>query len=453
MNCARNFELTDYAFGELEPEALRAAELHVSECVKCRNEVAPIRAIRERLGALPEVDPSPDFASQVRRKFLAENPEFGKTPSNVTSFRMPLWSWSMLAHAAVFLILATAFYMYFPRRQKPAEPAGPQTPGPTKPRDGVKTPPPTPIVDEPLEALLTKWREKLAKEQFKEILVLRGDAAHRESLRNLMNAARTSGAVARALAFLASKQTEEGRWEGVEQTSLALLAFLAEGHTSVSGDYRELVFHGMAWLVKQQREDGSIGATVRDHALATLALQEASMMDVDERFRSAAQAAIGNLIGRAPGAEPVETAWMIQPLRLALVAGNETVVPALKKLHDALARAVGKDPAQAAAILYGRLLASPVYDWKMAFRQGGQILDGAKAQIKGPDIDFAFLYYGSHGAYQLGGDVWNDWNLAGNELLLSFQSAEGAWAKGDVTKTALATLALEALHRYPQFAQ
>ena len=81
-------------------------------------------------------------------------------------------------------------------------------------------------------------------------------------------------------------------------TGLAILAFLASGHTHQSGLYHEQVHRGLAFLLNSQVSNGSLGgqastyARMYCHAIATLALSEAYGMTHDERLRVPLQRAV-----------------------------------------------------------------------------------------------------------------------------------------------------------------
>jgi hypothetical protein len=90
----------------------------------------------------------------------------------------------------------------------------------------------------------------------------------------------SAGAVERGLAALAKQQGRDGAFDAVATrtregaTSLVLLAFLSEGHSSRSGSYRDTVAKGVAWL-----RTGNLEALpLEDRALALLALSEDLML-------------------------------------------------------------------------------------------------------------------------------------------------------------------------------
>lgn len=127
-------------------------------------------------------------------------------------------------------------------------------------------------------------------------------------------------------------------------TSLALLAFLGNGHTHRFSPYPEFktaVKHGIAKLVKIQQADGSIGytpgedgeQTIYNHAIATMALCEAYLLGrKDFTLKKPAQKAVDWMIrAQNPSLgwkyEPVQgkndtsvTGWVVLALKSAKVA-------------------------------------------------------------------------------------------------------------------------------------
>jgi hypothetical protein len=98
-----------------------------------------------------------------------------------------------------------------------------------------------------------------------------------------------------ALQWLLKNQEDDGRWDSVKHgaqvnadvahTSLAVMTFLGAGHTLKVGSYKKHVQKGIAWLIKQMRDDGAFlqdGKPVDAiaQALAGVALSECSGMSV-----------------------------------------------------------------------------------------------------------------------------------------------------------------------------
>jgi hypothetical protein len=121
-------------------------------------------------------------------------------------------------------------------------------------------------------------------------------------------------AVAMGLAWLARQQKQDGSWvfdgdskaEVIAATGMALLPFLAAGETHKSGTiYQKQVHAGLTFLVRNcpsGANSGRLSANMYAQAIGTLALCEAYGMTKDKGFLlPSAQAAI-NYIQRAQGA-------------------------------------------------------------------------------------------------------------------------------------------------------
>ena len=160
--------------------------------------------------------------------------------------------------------------------------------------------------------------------------------------------AETEAAVKAALKWLADNQAADGRWDprthdaGKESnvlgqnrqnagsradtamTGLALLAFLASGHTHLDGPYREEVRRGLEYLMRSQAPDGNLAGqavlfeSMYCHAMATCALSEAFGMTHD-----AAAARAG-----PPGHRLYGCGTGCQGRRLALPARRSRATPA-----------------------------------------------------------------------------------------------------------------------------
>ncbi len=139
----------------------------------------------------------------------------------------------------------------------------------------------------------------------------------------------TLAAIERGLAWMASVQHEDGRWDlkdfpkaangqrsnghgnaqsDTAATGLALLPFLGDGHTHHGGQYQPVVAKGLKWLVENQKEDGDLftggegNAHMYSHGIASIALCEAYGMTKDEALREPAQRAINFIVKAQHGA-------------------------------------------------------------------------------------------------------------------------------------------------------
>jgi formylglycine-generating enzyme required for sulfatase activity len=137
----------------------------------------------------------------------------------------------------------------------------------------------------------------------------RTGAARERLLREGGGGPKTEDAVGRGLAWLVRQQREDGSWSGEEHdpghgksatgaagTALALLPLLGAGHTPTDGKYAATVGKGIDSLLRAQQEDGGFSGSAYQHALPTIALCEAYALMRDPRLKGPAQGAIDFLV-------------------------------------------------------------------------------------------------------------------------------------------------------------
>jgi hypothetical protein len=323
----------------------------------------------------------------------------------------------------------------------------------------------------------------------------------------------TEAAVRAALKWLAAGQSADGHWDprrfgagrqvmidGQDRrgagshadagiTGLALLAFLAAGHTHVSGEGQATVQHGIEYLMNIQAPNGNLSgqATTFEkmycHAMATCALSEAYAMTGDDRLQAAVRRAIGYTVAAqhpasggwryAPG-EPGDTSqlgWQLMALKSAELAGikmpDDTRAGMLRYLKSVSAGRQGGlacyrpghpvSRAMTAEALVCRQFLGMSRDNRAGDEAGDYLLQELPGQ---GDANLYYWYYGTLGMYQLQGVRWQRWNAALQANLLHTQRSEGelagswdpdaTWGAygGRVYGTALATLCLEVYYRF-----
>lgn len=323
----------------------------------------------------------------------------------------------------------------------------------------------------------------------------------------------TEEAVRAALAWLARTQAADGHWDarthgagrelhvagrdrqgaGMQAdsglTGLALLAFLASGHTHQEGLYQDNVRRGVEYLIRVQADDGNLGvkattyAFMYCHAMAACALSEAYGMTGDPGLKRpvelavvytlAAQDPTGGGWRYKPG-DPGDTSqlgWQLMVLRSAELAGvsipAEARRGARKYLDEASSGQYGGlaayRPVESASrsmtaealvcrtflgMTPGNPAANEAADYLMAELPG----DGPK--------NLYYWYYGTLGMYYLQGTHWHRWNAALQRTLTASQRRSGPQAGswdpdtvwggygGRVYSTAMATLCLEVYYRF-----
>jgi hypothetical protein len=360
----------------------------------------------------------------------------------------------------------------------------------------------------------------------------RGDRVRRKQLASAGGSPQTEAAVAAALDWLARHQSEDGSWgsgafasrcregkctggtpfEGFSPgiAGLALLAFLGAGETSASGPHRETVQRGLAFLRGAMDSEGCIGSRkdhyfLYGHAVATIALCEASMLTDDAATTEAADRAVEFALktknpylawryNYPPDGDNDTslTGWMTYALAVGRAAGIRAD-DAKKAIGDAgnwvdkmtepefgrtgyqqrggpssrMETAGPKFPVDKVEPLTSigvmvRVFAGAQKKDDELIDKGGALLakKPPRWDIDAGTIDFVYWFWGSLAARQIGGTTWRPWNEALKQSLLPNQDRSGgcsrgswpavdAWsdAAGRVYATAMCCLSLETYYR------
>lgn len=323
-----------------------------------------------------------------------------------------------------------------------------------------------------------------------------GALAEEQVMTKLGGTNATESAVDRALAYLASKQSEDGRWDLSEDggdgkhdmaaTGFALLAFYGRGYThDQPSDYQDTVRKGIDWLTDQQNKaTGDLRGKdpkgdMYSHSIASLAMVEAFGVTKDPTLKPRAQSAI-DFIEEAqheaggwryqPGqaGDLSVTGWVIMALASAEMSGlrvqDNTMDGArtfLKYIssgehggafgYEKPSNKNGHSPAMNAVGFFCNQLLG-VSNHSMLSREAVGLIEK-----KGLDTaDLYYAYYGTLAAYQHQGPFWRDWLQAMRDKLTKAQRDDGAWVAsgqfgsrmGTIVSTALAALSLQAHYRY-----
>jgi len=271
----------------------------------------------------------------------------------------------------------------------------------------------------------------------------------------------------RGFKWLAAAQEEDGRWDSVkhgaeqnadiEQTALALLALLAEGHTEKVG-LKENVKKAVAWLKSQQRDDGAfvVKGKVVDgiaHALAACAMAEAAGMGRIPDTMQSAQRAVNYScehqcgegsqrggFGRSPQSlcpDTVTTTFFVLQLKSAKVAGLSVPAAAFEGVLRFLDSVEDNDKHLFKGTPSGEIsiTASIMGCLARQFTGGSReevapCVDAVLAEFKGhlnddrPDALLA--YVGMIVMFQQGGDIWTAWLSKLKPARLERMQKEGA---------------------------
>lgn len=289
----------------------------------------------------------------------------------------------------------------------------------------------------------------------------------------------TEQAVSAALAWLASQQRPDGRWDprmtggGVERaelgqerrgaglrsdngiTGLALLAFLGAGHTTEKGEHREVVARGVDYLVRTQTADGFLGGSALNfertycHGMATLALAEALALSSDERLKPTVQRAVAytiNAQSRQDGGwryQPGEAGdmsqfgWQVLALHSAELGGVFTPEQTRDGMRRFLAASTrgnarglgcyrpgeGVSTTMTAEALLCRHLIEKDVDPRTIDEASSYLLQSLPSESS---VNEYYWYYGTLAMYHVGGRPWQRWNERLTEVLLRRQIVAGA---------------------------
>ncbi|RIK85338.1 MAG: squalene--hopene cyclase [Planctomycetota bacterium] len=303
--------------------------------------------------------------------------------------------------------------------------------------------------------------------------------------------ANTERAVARGLAWLASAQEQDGRWDprrhgagrelyvlqqnrggaGAKAdtgiSALALLAFLGAGQTHRHGPYAMCVGPGLEYLCRSQRPDGSLAgqaemfAQMYCHSMASFALAEALAMTDDERLRPALVAGVGYSLAvqhptnggwrYRPGdtGDTSQLGWQVMALRSA-EQGGLTVPPVTWNRVDRFLQQVVRGQAGGLAVyrpeearpsrpmtaeaLYCRQLVTGRADGGLSPAALAEALDSLVGDPPSQRaVNLYYWYYASlalHRAQHVSSQAaaaWRTWNDALTQTLLALQREDGCW--------------------------
>jgi hypothetical protein len=339
-------------------------------------------------------------------------------------------------------------------------------------------------------------------------------APNRDEVAETLGAtAESERAVRMALKWMADNQAPDGNWisashgGGEERlvagrnrfqagaradtgiTGLALLAFLARGHTHQEGEHQSTVRHGLEYLIEKQAADGSLGgeattyAYMYCHGMATFALSEACGMTQDSRLKEPVRRAIAYTLAAqnpttggwrySPGdaGDTSQLGWQVMALKSAELAGVPFPVRARNGAirflnsvaHGRLGGLSAYRPgekvshAMTAEALACRHFLGMAHDHPAGYEAGDYLLEALPGQ---GEFNLYYWYYGTLVMYQLQGDYWQRWNQALQDALISRQRQEeplaGSWDPdsvwggygGRVYSTAMAALCLEVFYRF-----
>jgi len=302
-------------------------------------------------------------------------------------------------------------------------------------------------------------------------------------------------AINNGLRFIASQQhDDDGRFstggsKNTHETSIALMAFMLQGHIPGQGKYGEVMENGLSYLIaKGEEQDGFLGsgtnhAAMYEHALAVLALSEAWGHSKNPKLRKVLRDAVDITLRaqndqggwrytpKPKDADLSMTAMHIVALNSAREAGiavpqstidraAEYVVSCQNEETHGFAytaqggHAKASFPVSAAGTL--ALILSGKRD-DHSVRRGMAYLkdyDESKFSPEESERGFKFFFYSHYYAiqcmYQSGEEDFKDWYPKILKTLLETQEDDGSWKSGfgGVYGTGMAILISGVPYRY-----
>lgn len=287
-------------------------------------------------------------------------------------------------------------------------------------------------------------------------------------------------AIDRGLAYLASKQDDQGSWARENKcgvTSLALMAYMLKGHFPKKGIYGLHLERAVDFLIAQaKKSDGYIGNSMYEHALATLALSEAWGMSDRDEIRDVLKRAVDIIINsqnREGGwrytPEPKDADVSVTAMQLVALASAKEAgifVPAevmdkarayVKRLQIPNSGGFGYQSAHSPG--FARSAAGVMSLMISGDRESRQALRGLDYLQKQPDEVFSKADYYSYGhyyaiqvMYQAGESHYAAWYPKIRDAQLKSQKKDGFWQNpGDPDPaygTSMAILMLGVPYRY-----
>ncbi len=284
----------------------------------------------------------------------------------------------------------------------------------------------------------------------------------------------TQNAVTLGLKWLARQQRADGSWSlrgpysdgtllgenATAATSMAMLAFLGDGHTHQSGDYIQQMEKATRWLLKQQDREGNLVRVapsdqyLYSHAQGTIVLCELYGMTGDSLLKGPAQKAVDYAIACQSSeggwrynpridADTSVTGWFVMALVSARSAGLTvpgSVLDHVGRFLDTVQNDEGatyayqpagpSTPAMTAEGLLSRMYLGWPHDQPQLQLGVSVLLDQAPFKIDDPNA--YYWYYATQVMHHYGGSPWDMWN---NKMRVELPAAQrrngpeaGSWA-------------------------
>jgi prenyltransferase beta subunit len=301
---------------------------------------------------------------------------------------------------------------------------------------------------------------------------------------------RTQQAIERGLAYLASRQNEDGSFgsggygRNVAICSLAGMAYLAGGSTPGRGPYGEQVGRTVQFILNNTQESGFIilsaaasHGPMYGHGFATLFLAEVYGMSPDSSVREKLAKAVKLIIDtqnneggwrykpQRADADISVTICQVMALRAARNAGIYVPAEAIDRCIDYIKRSQNPDGgfmymlSQPGPSQFPRSAAGVVALYSTGIYEGEELRKGLEYLSQHLPRGIAssresHYYYGQYYAVQAmwhaGGGYWHRWYPAIRDVLVELQLENGAWEDMISAEygTAMACLILQMPNNY-----
>lgn len=302
------------------------------------------------------------------------------------------------------------------------------------------------------------------------------------------------------LRWLKLDQNADGSWSSpghkhdVAATSLALLAFMGNGHTHRFGTFKLTVRKGLKWLKQQQTEQGSFKVPaisklpVLDQALATMALSELFAVSRDYILKKYAQRGCDFLYSaraeqgwawtsRAKTGNSLMTSFAVLAFKAGKVGGLKIPPEAFnhatvfydtvtakdglvgyKKVGDAYSLTMKKDESPKLPLFTSAAVISRVFCGQRLSQgklsKSVQVLSSRLPQVNSPEP--LYWYFGTYSMFQKGGKEWSKWNKHMLHTVAKIRDKDGSFKPmgligqlcGRAGSTGLCALTTEIYYRY-----
>ncbi len=345
------------------------------------------------------------------------------------------------------------------------------------------------------------------------IYSLRSKSDRADTAQKRGGSADTERAVENALRWLAENQDDDGGWRprkhngGRETrtlghdrqgagsnadtgiTGLAVLAFMAAGHTHLDGQYRQNVQKGLEFILRHQATNGDLAGNAKlfarmyCHSMSLLAISEALALTGDQRLMTPVQSGV-NYSTKAqnyndgswryqPGdpGDMSQFGWKVLALHSAKIGGARVPQATTNRMRNFLQRCTsgpgnglagyrpgeGPTATMTAEALVCRYFLEPNVSEVTKTTASTKIL----RELPSADhVNLYYWYYGTLATYHTGGYAWDQWNVKMKDALIGSQvqhgESAGSWHPngmwggygGRVYSTALSALCLEVYYRY-----